>query len=220
MTAVEVHCFGLDPGEAETARLAGLLDEGERAHAARFRFDRDRRRFLVRRGRLREVLGRATGVAPARLAFTTGSHGKPALPDGPCFSLSHSGERMMLVLADRAVGCDIERIDDAVEWAPLAERLFAAGERRALAALPEADGRRGFFECWARKEAFVKALGLGLSYPLEAFEVAVGPEARLLAGGAGWAIAAAAPGTGFTGAVVALDDGGALEISFEAWETA
>jgi 4'-phosphopantetheinyl transferase len=210
---VEVHLGTLDVGEAEVARLARLIDAGEQARAARFRFERDRRRFIARRGVLREILGEETGTAPERLTFTANGFGKPMLADdGPCFSLSHSGDRMMVAIAPIEIGCDIERIDEEMDWRPIADRLVAPGERLALAALPEAAGRKGFFECWARKEAFVKAVGQGLSYPLDAFEVSVDRDARLLAAGAGWSIAVAPSYPGYAGAVVARDDGTSLEI--------
>jgi 4'-phosphopantetheinyl transferase len=112
---------------------------------------------------------------------------------------------MMIAISDVEVGCDIERIDETMDWRPIAESLFAPTERAALAALPEADRLHGFFQCWARKEAFVKALGQGLSYPLEAFAVSVTPEARLLSGADAWSIAALSPEPGYAGAVVVRD---------------
>jgi len=213
MAAVAVHFDTLEAGVAEVARLALLLDPAERERASRFRFDRDRRRFVVRRAKLRLLLAERAGRAPEALAYAASSHGKPALPGaGFCFSLSHSGERMMLAIAEGEVGCDIEAVDETIDWREIADGLFAAAERDALAALPEAEGRRAFFECWARKEAFVKALGLGLSYPLDAFHVSVTPEARLLRGGEGWMIAATDALLGHAAAVVARDDGMPLEI--------
>jgi 4'-phosphopantetheinyl transferase len=207
---VEIRTATLDVNEAEVARLSKLLDEAERARAARFRFARDHRRFVVRRGRLREWLGEQVGERPERLAFSTGPHDKPALAHGPHFSLSHSAEWMMAAFADVDIGCDIERIDDAIEWRPLADHLFAPAERAALAGFTEPGGRIAFFDCWARKEAFIKAIGLGLSHPLDAFTVSVGDNPGISENG--WAIAASAPRPGYAGAVVARDDGTPLTI--------
>jgi 4'-phosphopantetheinyl transferase len=205
MAVVEVHIGTLDVEEDELAHFAALIDAEERARAERFQFERDRRRFIVRRGWLRTLLGRHVGKAPERLAFTFGAYGKPELPGGLCFSQSHSGDRMMIALSDIDIGCDIEKIDETMEWQPIAESLFAPAEREALATLPKAEGRDAFFQCWARKEAFVKALGHGLSYPLEAFTVSVTQEARLVSGGEAWSIAAVSPGPGYAGAVVVRD---------------
>jgi 4'-phosphopantetheinyl transferase len=202
----------LDVDAGELAALTGLLGADERARADRFRFARDRRRFIVRRARLRQWLGAWVGRAPESLAFVENSHGKPLLVDGPPFSLSHSRDMMLLAIGDAEVGCDIEWIDPALDWAPLAGTFFTASEGAALAALPPEAARRAFFACWARKEAFVKALGLGLSYPLDAFDVSVGASAELLSGGDDWAMAAGPALVGYATAIVAHDDGGALVV--------
>jgi 4'-phosphopantetheinyl transferase len=210
---VAVRFETLDVDDATLAALALVVDADERTRAACYRFARDRRRFIVRRARLRLALGACVGVAPQALVFTANAYGKPVLPGGPKFSLSHAGDRMMLAVGDDEVGCDLERLDDELDWRPIAEGLFTPGERAALAALSPPAGRRGFFACWTRKEAFVKALGLGLSYPLAAFDVSVGARASLRAGGEGWAIAAPPAPPGFTAALVARDDGTPLVIA-------
>ena len=206
MQRVALHVEPLDVGDAANARDLLVIDEEERRKAARFRFDRDARRFVARRARLRMLLAPYTGEAPERLCFALGPHGKPVLGQGaPHFSLSHSQGVLMLAIADVAVGCDIEAIDPDLDWQPLAERLFAPAEREALRLLPAAAARRGFFDCWSRKEAYVKALGQGLSHPLDIFTVSVGREAQLCAED-GWAIVDASPDRHFSAAVVARAD--------------
>jgi 4'-phosphopantetheinyl transferase len=194
---VEIHFSSLEVDEATVEKSWKLLDARERRRADSYRHARDRRRFIVRRATLRRLLGERTRTAPDALAFEENAFGKPRLRSGPRFSASHSGERMMVAIADVEVGCDIERIDAALDWPPLAQSFFAPSERRALA------DRDAFFRCWSRKEAFVKALGRGLSYPLDAFEVSVAPEPALLSGAHGWAIAAPDPGPGYAAALVA-----------------
>lgn len=206
LTAATLHVEALDVGEAAIGRAIRLLDDQEQIRAAAFRFTSDTSRFVARRARLREILSGYTGEAPERLAFAHGAHGKPVLRDGSLhFSLSHSHGLMMLAVAEVEVGCDIEWIDLDLDWPPIAERLFAPAECEALGRLHEDQARRGFFDCWARKEAYVKALGQGLSYPLDAFEVSVDRDARMCAE-AGWAIADVVPGNGYSGAVVARAD--------------
>ncbi len=212
MARVAVHCETLEVDAATVAAMTAIVGPEERARADRFHFARDRHRFVVRRGRLRQLLGAWVGRAPEALHFTANSHGKPILADGPAFSLSHSAGMMMLAISDGDVGCDIEWIDDTLDWVPLAETLFTTGERAALAALPPETARRAFFAVWARKEAFVKALGLGLSYPLDAFDVSVGEVPRLVSGGAGRAIAPGPMVQGFATALVARDTGEALRV--------
>jgi 4'-phosphopantetheinyl transferase len=206
LTTVTLHIETLDVGAAAIGRAIRLLDDQEQIRAAAFRFTRDASRFVARRARLREILSGYAGAAPERLAFAQGANGKPILRDGPLhFSLSHSRGLMMLAVAEVEVGCDIEWIDPDLDWPPIAERLFAPAECEALDRLPGGQARRGFFDCWARKEAYVKALGQGLSHPLDAFEVSVDRDARMQAE-AGWAIADVVPGSGYAGAVVARAD--------------
>jgi 4'-phosphopantetheinyl transferase len=202
MTTVAVRFDGLDVAPEEQAQLITLLDADERARAARFRFARDRRRFVVRRGRARQWLAEATGGDPARLRFAANAHGKPELKDGPHFSLSHSGETMMLAIGDAQLGCDIAAIDPALDWPPLARGFFSDAENAALAALAPEAANTAFFACWARKEAFVKALGLGLSYPLDAFTVSVGAAPSILSGGEGWEARPVEPPGGHRAALV------------------
>lgn len=178
--------FGLEAGEAELAALSALLAPEEKARAERFYFPRHRRQFIVARGRLRRTLGEQLAVAPERLVFAYGPHGKPELAwparTGLDFNLSHAGERALLAWTGAgAIGVDIERLRPVTPG--LAQRFFAAEEAEALAALPVAEQEAAFFRCWTRKEAYLKALGSGLARPLEGFVVSLAPgqPARLLA---------------------------------------
>ncbi len=158
-------------------------DEVERAQ--RYRFERDRRRFVVARGMLRVILARYTGLAPNAIQFEYSDHGKPSLPDRSdlAFNASDSGEWMALGVArDRLIGVDIEQVRADVATMEIAERFFSEREAAALRALPQDDRTDAFFRCWTRKEAFIKAIGEGLSYPLHEFDVTLGPNepARLL----------------------------------------
>jgi 4'-phosphopantetheinyl transferase len=176
---VRVFHLRLEVGEAERARLWALLSADERACAERFRFDRDRHAFVAARGRLRELLGRSLDVAPEQVAFDYRPRGKPVLAGklgdgGLHFNLSHSGARAVVALAHGCeVGVDIEEVRALPDAARLAERFFSAAEIRALQALAPADRIPGFFRCWTRKEAYLKALGDGLARPLDGFAVSV-----------------------------------------------
>jgi 4'-phosphopantetheinyl transferase len=201
--SVSLYVERLDVSDTAVQGCFRSLDGDERRRAARFRFERDRRRFIVRRGRLREKLGQHAGVAPEQLSFATGAFGKPVLAGGGLhFSLSHSSELMIVAIANVEVGCDIERIDPDFEWRPVAERLFANNERTTLSTMSDTEARRGFFDCWTRKEAFLKAIGVGLSRRPDTFEVSVGREAAILKGGDGWSVADIDPADGYSGALV------------------
>lgn len=151
-------------------------EEGERAR--RFCREEHRRRFIATRAELRRTLSRYTGIRPEKIDFSYASHGKPFVAGGPCFNLSHTEEWAALAVAGFEVGVDIERQRHMAE--DIAGHFFAPDEAAALAALPAADRERGFFACWTAKEAVVKALGCGLSMPLDAFSVTVDPDCPLL----------------------------------------
>lgn len=181
----QVHLwqFDLDDRASTNPDDAGLLSADEAERAARFRFERDRQRFVAGRAALRRILGRYLDSDPADLQFTYGPAGKPALaeqPDGIAlsFNLSHSAERALLaVAAGRALGIDIERIRRSSDLPAVAERFFARGEIAALGRIDPSLYIEGFFVCWTRKEALLKAFGAGLSLPLDGFCVAVDPGA-------------------------------------------
>jgi 4'-phosphopantetheinyl transferase len=145
------------------AAAAELLDAAERARAARFVFERDRARFATGRAALRAILAAYLGAEPAALAFTIGPHGKPALPDGPPFSFSNSqGCGLCAVGQERPVGVDVERLREVPDAAGVARSAFTPEERAAWQAAG-AGGGAAFLRVWTRKEAALKALGLGLS---------------------------------------------------------
>jgi 4'-phosphopantetheinyl transferase len=209
---VHVVTLDLDQDGADEERFAALLSADERARSQRFRFARDRRRFIVGRGTLRLILGRYLGAQPARLSFRYGPHGKPALEGDSAlrFNLSHSQGLALYALAmEHEVGVDMERIQPLPDLEDIARSCFAEGEIAALWALPEAQRLHAFFACWTRKEAFIKAIGDGLSFPLDRFDVSLvpGAPARLLRveGDPGeasrWTLAALHPAPGYAAAL-------------------
>ena len=161
---VDLWVMRLDPPEADVAACWEALSAPERERAARLSRAEVRRRFVVARGGLRHVLA-AHLAAPARsLAFEPGLHGKPMLPGGPRFSLSHSGDLALCAVAqEREVGVDVERLRPIPEADDIARRWFAEDD---LAAYRTARGARResvFLLLWTRREAWLKAIGLGLS---------------------------------------------------------
>jgi len=183
----EVHVVQV-PLQAEDAgyqALAALLSADEAQRAQRFVFDVHRRRFTVARGMLRSFLARLLHVSPAALHFHAGAHGKPSLPDFPRLQLnvSHSGDVALYAFAwERPVGVDVECLRE-VEFLALAKHSFSTYEQECLRELPASQLPEAFFACWSRKEAFIKAVGEGLSFPLRDFDVEPRADhpARLLA---------------------------------------
>jgi 4'-phosphopantetheinyl transferase len=185
-SGIEAWIAPLDCGPDEVEGYCQLLSQAERVRADRFQFPHDRRRFAVSHGCLRMLLGRHLGMDPAVMEFDHTEYGKPFLARAPDFhfNLSHSGERALFALsADHLVGVDIEFLHKEVDALALARRYFAPNECASLEAMPAERRQRAFFACWTRKEAVLKAMGAGLTVPLDQFEVSVDPEAppRLLA---------------------------------------
>ncbi|MFN2385464.1 MAG: 4'-phosphopantetheinyl transferase superfamily protein [Thermoanaerobaculia bacterium] len=213
---VDVWRIDLERAAGSIPGMDATLAEAERDRAGRFVFDGDRERFLAAHGVLREILARYLRRDPAGILFRTTGYGKPSLeagsapdPDDLRFNLSHSGDRALCaVTREREIGVDIEKIRNDFSVYELAERFFSPAEVAALRALPENSLREGFFTCWTRKEAFIKARGEGLSIPLDSFDVTVGPgsPARLLAvrgaqEAARWTIRELPAGSGYVAAV-------------------
>jgi 4'-phosphopantetheinyl transferase len=187
-TAIHVWWTSLDVPPAEVRRLERLLSADELERAARFRFPRDRQHFTVSRGVLRSILGHYTRQRPEQLRFTYGAHGKPALVQPPdhaplSFNLSHAAGLALFAFAwRRALGVDLAHIDPAVATLEIAARFFAPDEYACMCALPPEERSVAFFRGWARKEAYIKARGVGLTMALDSFAVTLRPDepARLI----------------------------------------
>ena len=179
----EVHVWRarLDAPPERVRRLFDVLAPDERERAGRFHFQRDRDRFTVARGLLRGILGGYLNSAPERLRFEYGAQGKPTLaaghnPGGLRFNVSHSeGVALFAVTRGREVGVDVERVSARVSCEEIAGRFFSPREVAGLRALPAASREAAFFDCWTRKEAYIKACGAGLSLPLDGFDVTLAP---------------------------------------------
>lgn len=180
--ALDLWLWRLDVAPAHRDALAAHLEPGERTRAAAYIRDLDRERFIVARGRMREILGGYVGLAPKDVVLRPGSHGKPGLGEGPgghgpSFNLAHAGGWAALVAGPHALplGIDIEPWREVEQ--SVAERFFSASEREALGQLEGATWTAGFFNAWTRKEALLKAEGAGLSRPLDSFDVTLTPGA-------------------------------------------
>lgn len=156
-----------------------LLDDEERARAARFVRPPDRRRFVLAHAGLRLFLARCLDIDPTAVHYENGVHGKPRLGSGlPSleFNLSHSGGLGVIAVArNRSVGVDVEQVRDMSDALSIADTHFSAAEREVLRSLPPAERRDAFFRCWTRKEAVIKAVGEGLGRALASFEVDLAP---------------------------------------------
>lgn len=180
---VDVWLTDLDLGAESIGQLRRSLSDEERDIAAKFHFAVDRGRYIAAHGFLRAVLSRYLPLAPADIAYAPDSYGKPGLRGSSAasnlsFNLAHSQALAACALAvNRAVGVDIERCQFIEDLETVARHTFAPAEYAALLVLPEARRQRAFYACWTRKEAYVKAVGRGLSLSLKTFTVTVDPDA-------------------------------------------
>ena len=174
-----VHVWRADLGlqAAHLRRLEQNLSAKEQARASRFRFARDRGRFIAARSLLREILALYLNTSAQRLSFGYSAYGKPFLAGAEHstlrFNVSHSLDTMLLAIAHmREVGVDVERVsNNGVAVEEIAETVLSEPEKQALARLGDEDKRINFLRFWTRKEAYIKADGRGVSLPLERIDV-------------------------------------------------
>lgn len=179
----EVHVWhsNLDLPTLHLDALLQTLAPDERTRAGRFHFLEDRQHFIAARGILRAILSRYLGVEPARLRFCYGEYGKPNLAEefsgaGLRFNISHSnGLALFAVTQNREIGIDVEWVRSDIEADNIASRFFSTLEVATLRSLPAHIQQVAFFNCWTRKEAYIKARGEGLSMPLDKFDVTLAP---------------------------------------------
>ena len=166
---------------AQIPRLASWLAEDETLRANRYHFDSGRRTSMVSRGGLRWLLSRYLNCDPAAIRFTYSEYGRPILAFPSAsemrFSVSHSGDLVVYAFGRGfEIGIDVERMRPMKHAAGVARRFFSEREQRSFGAAGPDRQLQAFFTCWTRKEAYIKATGVGLSTPLDQFSVGVLPE--------------------------------------------
>jgi 4'-phosphopantetheinyl transferase len=220
--AVHVWRAELEQPEERVRQLAQTLSQDEQDRAGRFYFERHRRRFIVARAMLRAILGRYLGLDPGQLEFRYGSRGKPYLAARFSqleFNLAHSRELALYAFTQgREIGIDLEHLRSIADIEQISARFFSARENATLSAFPENQRLRAFYNCWTRKEAYLKATGEGLTHPLDQFDVSLAPgePARLLRvqgdplEAARWSLQALEPASDYIAAIALRSRGWSL----------
>jgi 4'-phosphopantetheinyl transferase len=214
----ELHVWvvEIDTPDAEDAGHAEILAPAERVRASSFKSPADRAGFVQRRAALRMLLAGYLGVAPRDVTFTVNSFGKPSViaphaSAGLSFNSSHSGTVAVIAVSRSGrLGIDVEQLRPLADADGIAARFFNAGETATLAMLQPHDCVAGFFNAWTRKEAVIKAVGRGLSIPLDSFAVSLRPgePPQILhwnipgEAACGWRIHHIEPVAGYVGALV------------------
>ena len=176
----EAHIWyvDLDALSRRYSELTHILSSDERGRADKFRFPVDQRQFIASRCALRIFIGKYLGIEPAEVEFQFGEFGKPAQKNDRSlvFNISHSKGAGIFAFAEEFdLGVDIEFCKKKLEILDIANRFFSKNEIASLCRLPAEQRLQGFYNCWTRKEAFIKAAGKGLSFPLDEFEVSLDP---------------------------------------------
>ncbi|MBO0862855.1 MAG: 4'-phosphopantetheinyl transferase superfamily protein, partial [Chloracidobacterium sp.] len=180
----EAHVWraSLDQPANVIAKLAPLLSRDECHRAERFHRPADRRRFIAGRGILRKIISTYLALAPDKVRFAYNKYGKPFISDDHnrgalSFNLSHSnGMALYAIASERRVGIDVENMREDFATLEVAERFFSKDECEAWKAVPRDQRTKAFFNCWSRKESYIKAIGMGVSYPLDEFTVSLTPD--------------------------------------------
>ncbi len=184
-----------------------LLSDDEQQRAVRFAFERDRCAFVTARAAIRREVGTVLGLAPDRVSLLRDANGRPHLApeygSALDFNLSHSGQRVAIAFANgRRVGVDIEWHDRHASLRDLVPQVMGVREAALLQALPDDEFRRRFFEFWTRKESIVKAIGVGISYPLTEIDIpllpASGPVRIATDPPSAWMLHTSEPDDGYT----------------------
>ena len=179
--SVHLWCANLNISIEKQKVYWNYLSEEEQARSQRFKFEKHRIHFIAARGILRILIARYLQIAPSAVHFEFGEFGKPFLTKNKKFqfNISHSEEYALFGFTlNNSIGVDIEYTLKKVDYKVIAPRFFAPNEVEKLFALPSSKQIEGFYNCWTRKEAFIKAVGNGLSLPLDQFEVTLQPEEK------------------------------------------
>ncbi len=213
----EIHLWRLSliQSREQLKFLTCILSQDELVRAGRFLFERHQRRFIASRAGLRVILGRYLNVEPTHLRFRYGPNGKPYLSetigrDAIQFNLSHAEELTLYAFTRGSeLGVDVEHMHLLPDMEELAARFFSAKENQVWRKLPRSQRLEVFFDCWTRKEAFVKAIGSGLAQPLKGIQVSLALDMlahlewvqQMPDAPSRWSIQALTPAPGYTAAL-------------------
>ena len=178
LPAAEVHVWFADLNQHPADNLKPLLAPDEAARADRFHFDKDRNHYVVARAILRKLLAAYLGTPAHEVQLAYAEKGKPSLAEKGLlnFNLAHShGKAIYAFASGRKLGIDLEFIREEFAGEDIAERFFSLAEIASLRSVPADLTKQAFFNCWTRKEAYIKARGEGLSMPLDVFDVSLEP---------------------------------------------
>lgn len=173
----QIHIWRLQlkQNSQQIAKLAKLLDQKEQDRAERFKVEPARNNFIIARGTLRSLLAQYLHSDPKGIIFQQNSYGKLFIEtDLLQFNISHSGDYALFIFAKNyQVGIDVEHVRDNFDYIAIAQKFFSPQEIIDLLAAPKEQQLYAFFNCWSRKEAFIKGIGKGIFFALDKFAVEI-----------------------------------------------
>lgn len=178
----EVHVwhYNIEHSDNLQTELYAILSDAEQQKANEYHHENAKKEYIAAHGILRKILGEYIQVAAKNIDITIGAHGKPLLTapfNEIKFNLSHSNNHILVAVAkNREVGIDLENTLRKTNALKLAQRFFTERETQILSSLSDNQSRKAFFRAWCRKEAILKAMGTGISYGLDRFEVSLLPD--------------------------------------------
>ncbi len=171
----------LDYQSGELNQYKSLLSSSELIKSEKFHFDKDRNRFIISHGVLRKILSTYTGLRPEEIKISENRYGKPFVQPGTAdndirFNISHSHRGVLLAFSSGIeLGVDLEFQRSDFPTLDIVKRFFSEREIADFLSVAVSDRVQAFYNCWTRKEAYIKARGMGLSIPLESFDVSLIP---------------------------------------------
>ena len=211
---IDVWRANLNASTTELKQYYNLLSADEHKRAERFHFDQDRHRYIIRRSILRSLIASYLETDPVTIEFSYNEYGKPSIGNNMAepiqFNLSLSNDLALFAFSQQQdIGIDIEKNDIRVVNEKIVQRYFSESESKTLLALPQHQQIFAFYNAWTRKEAWVKARGMGLSIPLDSFTVSLSPDepAKLIAVASDstsandWSMVALTPAPDYTAAL-------------------
>ncbi|MEM8807347.1 MAG: 4'-phosphopantetheinyl transferase superfamily protein [Cyanobacteria bacterium P01_G01_bin.38] len=208
----QIHIWRICLSQQRLADCHSCLSVAEKIRADRFRFDRDRTRFIQSRGSLRHILSRYLSCPAAEVDFTYGEYGKPQVSHDPnlAFNLSHSEDLALCVVGHgQRLGIDLEYLRPLTHFESLSRRCLCNSELKVIKTLAESQAQQQFLQYWTCKEAYLKALGCGLTQSLQSVEVQLSPTPQLLSPSveSNWQLKILNPAPGFVAAVISEKKG-------------
>jgi 4'-phosphopantetheinyl transferase len=180
---VDLWLYSIHPHEHNLSELFSILSQAEQEKAKKFHFASDRKKYVISHGIMRRLLASYIECEPLKIHYQVNEYGKPSMSTAQTpihFNLTHSDNLAGLAIASSPVGVDIEKIKPLDDYLSMTKHFLSPKESLIFQSLAQQEQQLTFYRAWTRKEAYIKAIGMGLSYPVEQVTVGLQEKAELL----------------------------------------